>query len=244
MKRITKPALIAFLAIALAACGQKSNDTAPSAEGRHEPQTALGRTVAKAIDEARLELAKENLKLNQEFSFRVSNVRVRRDRSNDLPNAEITPQGQLLIENQPVAMSEAQKQLSLAYRRDILAVAEAGMDIGAHGADFGMRAARDAVVGIFSGNMDEVEKKIEAEARQFEVAALKLCALLPAVLASQEAFAASVAEFRPYAKMTQADVDDCSDKHRDSGTDDDIAAGVTTDPATEADAAAGADPVQ
>ncbi|MCA1714873.1 MAG: hypothetical protein LC715_07125, partial [Gammaproteobacteria bacterium] len=48
-----------------------------------------------------------------------------------------------------------------------------------------------------------------------EAAALRLCQRLPGLLATQQALAASLAAFRPYATMDQSDVDDCLDESGD-----------------------------
>jgi hypothetical protein len=132
--------------------------------------------------------------------------------SNDddrLPRAEITPLGDLLIDGKAVAVDDAQRALLLAYRKKIIDVATAGADIGMQGADFGMQAAGKALRGAFSGNGDEVEKEIQAQAREFEQRARRICDHLPPLLETQRQLAAQLPEFKPYATMDQSDVDDC-----------------------------------
>ena len=46
---------------------------------------------------------------------------------------------------------------------------------------------------------------------------MKLCKQLPGMLASQQALAASLPAFKPYARMTQADIDDCGKHGKDNG---------------------------
>jgi hypothetical protein len=180
-----------FVAL-LSACGK--DDPAPVASGSNaEPKTALGRAVNNAIDEARAELAKENVGLSTEGGAK----------------AEITPKGELLIGGKALAIDDKQRALLLEYRKRTHAVAEAGMDIGVKGADLGGKAIGEVFGSVFSGNTDEMEKRIEAEAKGIEASAIKLCELLPDLLKAQDELAASLPAFRPYANMTQSDVEGC-----------------------------------
>jgi len=70
---------------------------------------------------------------------------------------------------------------------------------------------------------------MEAEGAKMEAEAQKMCTHMPALLASQQALAAALPEFAPYATMDASDVDDCG---KDVVVERD-------DPAAEADAAAG-----
>ena len=167
-----------------------------------------------------------------------------------LPKAEITPQGDLLIGGKQVTINEQQRALLLQHRANVTAVALAGMEIGVQGADLGMRAAGEAIKGIFNGNTGEIEKKIEAEAEKMKLSAAKLCEKLPALQESQQALAAAIPEFKPYANMKQADVDGCLEDTSpvasyDAGKD--VGAAIARvvkpapEPASEEDAAARAD---
>lgn len=231
MNILTKLALVTCLPILLAACGGKAPDPAPdpAQPASTAPQTALGRTVARALDEAREELATKNISLNEGANIQIGGARIRNRDTSGLPRAEISPQGDLLIDGEAVALDDAQRELSLAYRGHIIAIAEAGMDIGVQGADLGIKAASEVLGSLLRGKTDEFEQRIEAEARKIEASALKLCERMPALLASQRALAASVPAFQPYAQMTQQDVDDCNKDARD---------GTAADAAATADAAA------
>ena len=211
-------ALVACLAVvpALAACSTDSkpapaNDSAAAAD---EPRTALGRTVANALEEARQEMATENISVSGDMDIQVGDTHINRDQPRDaagnpLPKAEISPEGDLLIDSKAVAVTAEQRTMLLDYRGHILDVVSTGMTLGAKGADLGMEAAGGAIKSIFTGKMDEFEQRIEAQAAAIETEALKICDRLPAMLASQQALAASLPEFRPYATMTEADIDDC-----------------------------------
>ncbi|MFP7721638.1 hypothetical protein [Lysobacter sp. A3-1-A15] len=210
-------AILACMAIlpALAACSADAPPaSAPDATAVEQPRTALGRTVANALEEARLEMANENISISGDMDIRYGSASLNRDQARDadgnpLPKAEISPQGDLLIDGKTVAINPDQRELLLDYRGHLMDVIGAGMTLGAKGADLGMQAAGGALKSIFTGEMDEFEKRIEAEAEAIEAEALKLCDRLPAMLDSQQALAASLPEFRPYATLTGADVNDC-----------------------------------
>jgi hypothetical protein len=212
-------AIVAFAAALplLGACDERSSTPppAPSANAaKPVPETVIGRSVEKAMDKARAKLATENISLSD---FHVSGhhngitVTTDEDPNDGRPKAEITPQGDLLIDGRRIEANTQQHALLLEYRKQIEAVAGAGMDIGVQGAELGVKAATEAIKGIFSGNPEDVEQRVEAEAEQIKLSARKLCDQLPAMLETQTALAAAMPEFRPYATMDQDDIDDCYD---------------------------------
>lgn len=200
--------ILTALVLALAACSNADapNTAAPASATAPTPQTALGRTVENAMQEARRELATENISISDGISI---GGRQGDSPSPNLPKAEITPAGDLLVAGTPVAIDAQQRALLLKYRGHVVSIAEAGMALGVRGADLGMHAAGEAIKGIFSGDTEGVEKRVEAEAASLEAEALKLCANLAPMLATQRTLAASLPAFAPYATMTQADVDEC-----------------------------------
>lgn len=213
-------ALLACLPL-LAACNRQPDPPAPAG---NEPTSALGGLVKKATDQARENLSKNNISLSDDFSININGRRV--GRTGGQPKAEITPQGDLLIQDKTVAITPAQRALLLQYRRHLIGLAEAGMDIGVQGADLGMKAASEAIRGVFGGDTTQSEQRVEAEASKIEAAALRLCQQLPPLLATQQALAASLPAFKPYATMDQSDVDDCLDETADSGTNAQTRAGL------------------
>jgi hypothetical protein len=91
----------------------------------------------------------------------------------------------------------------------VSAIASAGMDVGMQGARLATRAMGEAVRGVFSGDGDKVEKRIEAQAEPIRQAALKLCDQLPGMYRTQQALKASLPAFAPYATMDANDFDEC-----------------------------------
>jgi len=183
------------------------------------------------MEAAHKELAEGNISVGGTGSSGVSINGFRfgseADGNSGLPKAEISPQGDLLIDGKAVTVDDAQRQLVLAHRANVIAIAEAGMAIGMQGAQLGAAAAKGAITSALAGKGEEFEARMQAEAAKIEAEAVKLCDHMPALLASQQALAAAVPAFQPYATMDASDVEDCRK---------DIASG--DNPADEADAAA------
>ena len=227
MNTIHTLTLALLIATLLAACNQSPappvSPAAATATDPDAPKTFIGRHVDKALAEARKELATENISIGDGFNMNINGHKIHRS-DDSLPKAEITPQGDLLVEGKAVDLTPAQRQQLLAYRGQIIGIAAAGMEIGAKGADIAGEAMNGVVGLIFGGKEAEkaFEQRMEAQGEKIKVEALKLCAQLPGLLAGQQALAASLPEFKPYARMTQEDIDDC-------GEDDEPTVAVTSE---------------
>ena len=123
--------------------------------------------------------------------------------------AEITPEGDLLIDGKPVTITTEQRQMLVTHRKLLATLAINGMEIGLKGVDLAGEAIGEAVKGVFTGDTESIEKKVEAKAEKIEASAKALCEQLPLLMASQEKLAASLPEFKPYATMTADDIKDC-----------------------------------
>lgn len=215
-------ALVLALVLPLAACsnsGPHATDASSAmAQAAGEARQAMSSSaisaeVRKGIDEARQKLLTQNIDVDD-----VHTGWHHHEPNRDLPRAQITPQGDLLIAGKKVDATPAQHALLVAYRQQIIAIAEAGMNIGASGANLGVNAAKEALSAVFAGKSDkEIEATIKPQAAAIQAAAAQLCQRLPGLLASQQKLAAAMPAFRPYATMTQQDIDDC---HADASKDD------------------------
>jgi len=186
MKILNAPLLALALAIPLAACGEKPATNAPATD------STIGAKVREATDKARKEMAEGNISIGS-----------------DGAKVEVTPTGDLLINSNSIPLNDSQRAITLRYRTQVIGIAEAGIDIGVQGANLGAQAAGEAIKGIFSGNSEQIEARINAEADKIKASAAKICDQLPALMATQQQLAAAVPEFKPYAKMDQSDIDDC-----------------------------------
>ncbi|EPG2419270.1 hypothetical protein QEK82_004272 [Stenotrophomonas maltophilia] len=183
-----------LLSLPLIACGGTSS--APDktvGKSVAEATGGVGETVKNAMDDARKDIAQGNIKISADKQ----------------PRAEITPDGRLLIAGKEIAANDIQRRHLQDYRGHVVAIAMDGMDVGLAGAKLGASAAGEALKGIFSGDSEGIEKRINAEAEKIEAQAKRICDRLPAMLASQQALARELPAFKPYATMDQSDVDDC-----------------------------------
>ena len=218
------PLLLASFALPLlGACNpasQPAATTQPAARSTTtpaQPQTALGRMVDNGVRSARIELEKSNIDIDGHVSIRVGDDHHAVERNPNLPSAQITPQGDLLIEGKAVAVTAQQRALLLTYRQQIIDVAEAGMSMGVQGADLAGKAVSEVLGSVFSGKGEDFGKRMEAEGKKLEAQGKQLCAQLEPMRATQQQLAGSLPEFKPYATMTADDIDDCS-KHGASVT--------------------------
>lgn len=193
MNRKLLPALLLLACLpGLGACGQE--EPARDAGVFAEVSTELQKEMRQASEEVRDALATENIDISDH---------------DDGTTAEVTPQGDLLIDGSKVEIDAAQRALLLEYRSHIAYMAGTGAAIGMQGASLATDAVGKAFASIFSGDTEQMEREIEAEAEKLAQQALKLCERLPAMLRTQQQLAAALPEFRPYADMTQDDIDDC-----------------------------------
>lgn len=221
---ITGSFLALALLLPLAACSQSgqtgtgqtaaaSNSGMPQAAQEVQQQTsssAIGAEVRKGIDQAKRELLTQDIGVDSVHFHGDGSYVDTGDSNSKLPKAVITPQGNLMIAGKPVDATPEQHAMLVDYRQQIIGIADAGMDIGANGADLGVSAAREAILGAFTGKSDKaIEASIKPQADRIQAAALRLCRRMPALLASQQKLAAALPAFQPYARMTQKDVDDC-----------------------------------
>lgn len=201
------------LLLPLAGCGRSEqagsgNDDVTQAMAEAQKQTspsALSAEIHKGMEQAKRELATRDIDVDS-----VHIGKGPHHQNDSRPRAVITPQGELVIAGKTVPATPEQHAMLLDYRQQIIGIAEAGMDIGADGASLGTQAAKEAIWGALTGKSDkEIEAAIKPQTDQIQASALRLCRRMPALLASQQKLAAAMPEFRPYATMTQEDVDDC-----------------------------------
>jgi len=204
------PLIAAMLAVALAltACNADRAPADKSAAASSSSASAIDNVIDRAMDLAGDEMRKRNISISGHNG------------TNRAARAEITPQGDLLIEGKAVPIDAAQRAMLLDYRAQVEAIAAQGMAIGKEGAALGMHAAAEALKGAFAGQSDaEIQQHVEAQAAGIKQSALALCERMPALLAAQQKLAAALPAFAPYATMTGHDIESCRNGARkdDSG---------------------------
>ena len=181
--------------------------SADLADARSEVRTELAA--------ARRELDTGNLQLGDGLRFGTSDARASHaDRA--LPRAEITPQGDFLIEGRPVAIDRHQRQELLLYRGEVIAIAKAGIDIGERSAQAALDAVDRGLFSLMFGAITgSLERRIEKTVREtVEPGVRQICLSLPALRDRQQRLSATLPAFRPYATLEADDVEDCENEMR------------------------------
>ncbi|SDQ28690.1 DUF2884 family protein [Pseudoxanthomonas sp. CF125] len=145
-----------------------------------------------------------------------SNGKVITLRANGQPDAKISADGELTIDGKAVAMNDTQRALLQTYLKEMNAMTADGIAIGKQGAALAGTAVSEAIKGAIKGDGDQVDAKVEAEAKKIEQQAMQLCKRLVTIKASQDALAEQLPAFKPYATIDATDVDDCGSKGGDS----------------------------
>ena len=130
-------------------------------------------------------------------------------RRGNLPEAVITPAGDLVVGGKTVTTSDPQRQAMTAYRKQIQAITLQGVALGKAGARLGADAAGEAIKGLFNGGADKIGDKVEAQADAIKKEALKLCDQVELLRLAQDAAVQRVPEFKPYSQVDQDDVAEC-----------------------------------
>jgi len=148
-------------------------------------------------------------------------------RSTDGDMAWIEADGSLAIEGQPVALDAPQRALTVRYFTQAHAIRDEGVAIGKSGAAMAGKSVRSVVRGLTRGNPDGIGPEIEAEARELEAHAMRLCARIGTLHSVQDELAQAVPAFAPFATIsntqTQACTRDVVEDSSDATTDDAVA---------------------
>ncbi|MET0581947.1 MAG: DUF2884 family protein [Pseudoxanthomonas sp.] len=146
----------------------------------------------------------------------TSNGKVITLRADGQPDARISADGELIIDGKKIAVNPTQRALLQTYRSEMNAMTQDGIAIGKQGAALAGTAVSEAIKGAMRGDGDQIDAKIEAEAEKIEQQAMQLCRRLVTIKASQDALAEQLPQFKPYATIDVADVDDCGSKQETS----------------------------
>lgn len=177
----------------------------------------VAQDLADARAEVRADLAEERAKLENGNLSLGDSLHFGKERKHDaerrraLPAGEITPQGDLLVDGKAVAIDAAQRKQLLDYRAQVIALAKTGIDAGERAAMLAIDATDVGMFRLIVGAMTgSLERRVKATVvREIQPAVLQICRGLPGLRESQQALAASVPEFKPYATLEQDDIDDC-----------------------------------
>jgi hypothetical protein len=131
------------------------------------------------------------------------------------PNAVISADGELRIDGRIVSTNPAQQELLKHYAQAALAVREHGIATGKAGAAVAGAAIQGIAASIASGDSNQIDKHVDAKAKQVEAAANLICLDIVQIRIAQNALATQLPAFKPYAGILNASqVDDCN-RHQD-----------------------------
>ena len=207
----SKPVVIALLA-ALLPLGAQASET--STEIKREMASAR-QEIRAEMAKARVELDSENLSLDKGLHFGKNGKRKSAD-EDSLPTAQITPNGDFLINDKTVAIDARQRRQLLDYRGQVIELAKVGIEGGEKAAMAALDATDVSLFSLIVGGLSgSLERRVEASVKQHvEPLVRKICQRLPRVLESQQQLAASLPQFKPYASLERQDVEDCESEIR------------------------------
>lgn len=172
--------------------------------------------LAEARAEVRADLARERARLETE-NLSLGHLHFGNDgrreakREQALPEGAITPGGELRVDGKTLATDAAQRRMLLDYRAQVIDIARTGIDAGERAAILAIDATDVPVWRMVAGAMTgSLERRVEsAVLREIKPALLQICQRLPHLRDAQQAIAASLPAFRPYATLQADDVADC-----------------------------------
>jgi hypothetical protein len=205
---VLMPLLLASL-LSLASQTAQAKDTSIGSEISADLADAR-KEVRMELAAARRELETGNLQVGENLHFGKSDKRAA-DKDPPLPKAEITPRGDFLIDGKAVAIDSRQRQDLLVYRRQVIDIALAGIDIGERSAQVALEAVDRGMFSLLFGAMTgSLERRIEKSVREtVEPGVRQICRSLPALRDSQQRLSASLPSFRPYATLDVDDAENC-----------------------------------
>lgn len=134
----------------------------------------------------------------------------------DQPRARVTPDGALLLDEKPVTLGAAGKAAMARYYSVGRGFGNGAVQLGFDSASFAAHTVGKVFEGLLHGDTDQIEKDAKQGSAAIKDQARALCQSLQDWRAAQEAAAAAVPEFKPYAVIRAHDVDHCVDEDDDN----------------------------
>ena len=121
------------------------------------------------------------------------------------PDAVIAANGDLKIDSQMVAINQSEREALQHYYLAASAVREHGIATGKAGVALASESIKGAVASIASGGEGNAEQQVEAGSQKVTQAAMKICQDLVDIKTAQDALAAQLPAFKPYAGIIEHD---------------------------------------
>lgn len=129
---------------------------------------------------------------------------------NDGTLARVTPDGMLSIAGKSQTVTPTQRQQLSRYVATVIDMQAKGMALAGRAGDFAGSIVSDVLGGLFRGESEaQIDKHAHERAHDFAQSALPICEDANILKQIQDALAASLPAFKPYAVVRDHDVNDC-----------------------------------
>jgi len=129
--------------------------------------------------------------------------------------ARVSGAGALRIGDVEVAVPPQGQAALGRYNATAQVFTDQAVNLGLDSADFALHTLGQVFDGLLRGSTDHASREAEQGSRAIEARAQALCARMQDWRLAQDAAAAAVPEFRPYAVIRGSDTDDCRSTHRE-----------------------------
>ena len=128
---------------------------------------------------------------------------------NARPEARVSAQGALSIGGKAVVVTPTQRAQLLAYHRDAFAVLRSGLAIGKAGATMAGSVVGSVIGHLADGGTRNIQYTADQQADRIRRQAAALCGQLEILRQAQDAVAADLPAFAPYAVLKPDAARDC-----------------------------------
>ena len=151
--------------------------------------TGCSGVATREIESARAEVHREPLGMN----------------AKGYPDASIDSSGAVKIGSDSLVLSRTQKAETLRYREAVIALVDLSLDKATH---MTRHVMARTVFAMMTGRLDKMEKKLEQQGLALSHSP-EFCAALGDVVRRQDEMVQAVVNLRPYAHISQREVDNC-----------------------------------
>jgi hypothetical protein len=131
-------------------------------------------------------------------------------RARDAPDAIISANGELQINQQSVSVDPAVQELLKSYYQNAMMVRTDGIATGKAGEAVGEQAVKSVASNLASGHPEQIQQDVEGKAQAVKQAALKICQDLGNIQSAQDQLVTQLPAFKPYGHIINADnISDC-----------------------------------
>jgi len=137
--------------------------------------------------------------------------------------AVVDSEGTLKIDGTVIPTSDAGREALAAYNQQGAAFDKGVRLIASEGVQFAKDTLSEVFSGVFTGGIEEAKTHAKQGGKALKARAMQLCDRLDAWRAAQDEVVATVADFKPYAVLTNGDIKDCHDEQSKDDEDTDEA---------------------